>query len=383
MMTALLRRGASGEPVTQALLCAVEHRQTLLIGLLLDAGASIYYQDAKVLRTAIVAGDVEMVDLLLRRTTMKPLLSDLLLPLVPRHPTQVYYELTTRIIRLGVSPSTLHTALVRATDHDSRSVNVPVVKALFSAGIDINRVGERCLKDAASTANIEFLDALLQYHPDDRLISCAVPAAMSVKPDNIRLQIITLLMSHGAKGKFVAQALVKALKEEPIQHDLLRVLLQDKTSINLSEGQIVTIAAQAEHRETLELVLATGKPEGLSCVNALDIALKSSTSERREKLRLLFKQSLPKEAVHEALIKEVDNLVNQDLAIMKILIHHGASCDYQDGRVMEKAIQDHQFNLLDFLISTGKPSASTLTKQLPTAVQVPDRGKRYAMMKLL
>ena len=382
-MAALLGHGASGEPLARALITAVGRRLMSIITLLIETDVSIYYNDAKALQLAVAAGDVEIVNLLLRKRSQEPLPLHVLFPLVPRRPRQVYYELVNCFIALGVAAPVLRTAFLRAVDHSSSAVDLPVVKALLAAGVNVNRIGEKCFQDATSTANIELLETLLQCHPDDHLVSASLPAAMSTSPGRVRLKLVSLLMTYHANGEHVIQALIKALEEKPVQVDVVRTLLQDKNSVNLSEGQVLTKAAMAESKEILEIALAIGKPKNGSCVNALYVTLEPSTPERRTKHRLLLDYGLPSEAIDQALIREVENEVDCDLEIVKLLMKAGARCDYQNGRALGKAIQAGQIKLLQQLICVGTPSKHTLAYQIPATMENENQEQKYAMMKLL
>ena len=248
-MAALLDHGASGEPLARALITAVKGGLMSIISTLIDADVSIYYKNAKALQIAVAAGDVKIVNLLLRKRSQEPLPLHILFPLVPTRPRQVYYELVNCFIALGVAAPVLHAAFLRAVDHSSQAVYLPVAKTLLAAGVDVNGIGEKCFQDATSTANIELLETLLQCHPKDHLVSASLPAAMSISPSHVRLKLVSLLMTYHANGEVVTQALIKALEEEPVQADLVRILLQDKKSVNFAEGQVLTKAALAGSKE--------------------------------------------------------------------------------------------------------------------------------------
>ena len=98
---------------------------------------------------------------------------------------------------------------------------------------------------------------------------------------------------------------------------------------------------------------------------------------------MLLEHGIPSEAIDQGLVREVENEVNCDLEIIKLLIKAGASCDHQNGRALEKAIQSCQIKLLEQLICVGAPSKHTLACQIPATMEQENQEHKYAMMKLL
>lgn len=383
LMSTLLHHGASGESVAKALIVAVSNKLISTATLLLEADVSVYYKDAKALQIAISTGNTGLVTSLLTKRTERPLPLHVLVPLIPKRPWQTYSDLMTCFIRLGLPSPLLHTAFLGAMDHTGHNPDIALIKAFLSAGVDVNRVGGKCLSDAVSTANCELVELLLQHNLKEHFVSSAIPIAMSTTPDDVRLRLVSLLMNHGAKGEPIAHGLKKAFQEEPAQLDLIGCLLQDRTAINLLDGEVISGAIHAKHKRVLEIVLAVGKPSSQSCNNALLATLQPGTHARLEKLRLLSKHGLPSDAVNQALVGEIGNGMDCDQEIIAFLMRSGASCDWENGQALGKAIQANQLNLLQQLTTTGKPSKQTLAQQIPNAMAAENGQCRYSMMKLL
>lgn len=385
LMSPLISKGARGIPLDKALVTAVEQKLEGITMLLLDQKASADYNDAQALQIAATAGDLATVNLVLKKGKPQPQSMRYVLPLVPRGPPQLRYDMTKSIIdaasTAGIPTALLDVALMEAVDTQSPQVDLGLVNLVIVAGADVNCLGGKSFQTAVKRRSIDLLELLVRSAPQPSSLSSAVPVAMGLVEISLRRRIMVILVDHGAKGPTVAQALTTAIEEKPLDEDLVLYLVS-KANVDHHQGQALCSAVKFANRTIVASVIDHGHPNHRSRLAALPIVLEPSTGDRVAKLDLLLQAGIDQEGLDKALVQEISNDSNGDIKVIKMLLSAKASCNYNGGKSLELTVSSRNNDVLRCLVSS-KCDSRILAKTLPLAMHHTDPDTRCACVALL
>ena len=385
LMSPLISKGARGISLDKALVTAVQQKLEGVTMLLLDHKASADYNDAQALQIAATAGDLGIVNLLLKKGRPQPQSMQYILPLVPHSPPQLRYDMTKSIIdaasTTGIPTQLLNVALMEAVDTQSPQYDLGLINLLIVAGADVNCSGGKSFQTAVKKGSFDLLEVLVKSAPQPSSLSSAIPIAMGLAEISLRRRIMVTLVDHGANGPTVAQALATAIEEKPRDEDLVLYLVS-KANVDHRQGQALCSAVKFANRAIVASVIDQGHPNHRSRLAALSIVLEPSTEDRLAKLDLLLQAGIDQEGLDKALVQEISNESKGDINVIKWLLSSKASCNYSGGKSLELAVSSKNNDVLKCLVSS-KCDSHILAKLLPLAMQDTDPAARYARVALL
>ena len=384
LMSALIFKGATGTPLDEALVAAVQQKSVRITRLLLDHKANADYNDAQALQIAASAGDLSTVDLLLSKGRPRPHSMQHVLPLVPYGPPRLRYDMAKSIIDAASSfripTSVLDVALMQAIDLQSQQVDLNLVNLLVVAGANVDCLKGKCFQLAVKRGSLELLELLVANMSLPSSLSSAVPEAMRGQQPALRRKIIALLLDHGAQGPTVSQALIDGMEENPVDEALVLSLLA-KANVDYRGGQALLLAMRCSIT-ILSSMIDLGKPNQQSLVAALSMALESATRDRQAKLDLLLKAGIDQKGLDNSIVQEISNGSSYSMTIVKMLLRHHASCNHEGGKPLELAIRSRDSKLLEQLVGS-KPDRRILGNMVLIAMDETDPSTKYRFVASL
>lgn len=385
LMSPLISKGARGIPLDKALVSAVQQKLERVTILLLDHKASADYNDAQALQIAATAGDLETVNLILNKGKPQPQSMRYVLPLVPPGPQRLRYDMTKSIIdaasTAGIPTPLLDVALMEAVDTQFPQIDLDFVNLVIVAGADVNCLGGKSFQTAAKRRSIDLLELLVRSAPQPLSLSSAVPVAMRLVESDLRMKFMVILLDHGAQGPAVAQALIEAIGEKPLDEDLVLYLV-NKANVNHQQGQPLCKAVKCANTSIVGSIIDLGHPNHRSRLAALSIVLEPSTGQRLAKLEVLLRAGIDQEGLDKALVQEISNESKTDIDVIKMLLSRKANCDYDGGKSLELAVSSRNNEVLRCLVYS-KCDSRILAKMLVPALHNTNPSTRYECMALL
>jgi ankyrin repeat protein len=387
IMSMLLSKaqGAAGMPLDKALVISVEQRLINITELLLNYKASVNYNGAQALQICVSAGDLESLKLLLSKGRPQQNLMQHVLPQIPSGVQRVRYGMTKLIIDaakpVGIPTPILDTALLKAVDSVPEPVDLDLVNLILNAGANVNCMYGRCLLLAMQRSCIELLELLVRHNPDPAFVSGAVTQLIQLKEPILRRKAATILLEHGAQASDVSKVLDDILDERGTDEELVHLLLT-KADTSYRRGRLFYKVVVLLSPSIVSSILEFNKPDQTALVTALPALLDPRTRDRQAKLRSLLRAGTVQEALDNALIREIKNGATYDLTVVKILLDHGASCDYNVGKALELAMSSKNVELFETLLGS-KPDNRILTSVLPAAMDEVEIRLRYKFLSLL
>lgn len=284
LLKILLRKGAKGPHLSDALIDAVESQDLQCVKLLLTqnfagtgrlqpkastnlkAGprsmifdrhevADVNYKGGLALSIAVKMGNVAVVEVLL---SVKPSLETLaeVFPSIHTLDPIPRLKMTELFFNAGVSGPCVHVALQKAIDEHPPRRDERLIKILL-----VNDVGENSEDGTPVLSAIEHRDAdllevlLKKTRLAPRVATTAMANAMEVdQQDARRTRMVTLLLLAGAEvsEKIVGESMIKVLQERPTDLRLLNALLKlGKADVNMAMGDPLVLGKPKIHPNVL------------------------------------------------------------------------------------------------------------------------------------
>lgn len=350
----LLLAGAEGDVASEALVQACDTEFYEMIELLIDAGASIEYDEALVVRSAIQRGNLTLVQVLLGgRATLGPLLAAHLIDSIPKRTTpENRRTLLTTLLRKGAEGPPLSDALIDAVENQ----DFECVKLLLSphfpgtgrlqpktshdikrgprsmhferhAMADVNHKGGLALSIAVKTAHLSIVDFLLAAKPSPEILVEIFPSINRL--DRVpRFHMTESFLNAGVSGPCIHNALQQAIDENPPRRDerLIKVLLQYNVDANANNGAPVLSAIEHRDADLLEVLLQKTHLNPRNAATALTKAMNVENQDpKRARMVMLLLQAGADEAektVGESMVKALQE-EPPDLRVLRALLTQG------------------------------------------------------------
>ncbi|KAI1491539.1 ankyrin repeat-containing protein [Biscogniauxia mediterranea] len=411
LLNLLLKKGASGTPLDEALVDATEagdvEAAKLLLTPLFPGGkivgnkdlkkgprsmvferhevASTDHKGALALQIAVKKGDTAIANLILSNKPPSPVALAQVFPSTRNLPSLERYQITELFLRAGLSGPSVHSALENAVEEQPPHRDEKLIALFLRYNADVNFNEGHSITAAIAQKDMRLLERLLKSKPTIQVAAKAVPRAMEVTDMSIRLQMITMLLTAGASqgGTEVSSALDKVVLANPLDKRLLKTLLQQgNADVNMNEGIVVEHAAQQPDPEVLEMILALGQPNPQSLDRGLGgLAKVSSSPVKANKLKAILSRTQSKDTVTRLLTEEVRGILEmppqeQNFSSLKILLANGADVNAQNAEALCRAVAQANMQLVEILF-TASPNPMSLAFAMPHALRIRDLMDRF------
>ncbi|KAI0128156.1 ankyrin [Hypoxylon sp. NC0597] len=406
LLNLLLHKGASGTPLDDALIDAVEtgdlEAAKLLLTPLFPGGkivgnkdirkgprsmvferhetASTDHKGALALQIAVKRGDTAVSNLILSSKPPNPVALAQIFPSVRNLPSLERYQIAESFLRAGLTGPCVHSALENAIDEKPPHRDEKLIALFLRYNADVNFNEGHTITAAISQKDVRLLERLLKSKPTIQVAARAIPRAMEVDDSSTRLQMINLLLSAGASqgGSEVSASVDVAVQANPPDKRLLKTLLQQgNADINVNNGIAVEHAVLHSDPEILEMVLGLGQPSADSLERGLKTVAKLPTSpSKTEKLNSILHRTQSKDTVTSLLIQEVQSVLKeppheQNFSTLKVLLANGADVNAMNAEALCRAVAAANMQLVEVLW-TANPNATSMAFAMPHALRIRD-----------
>ena len=362
----LLRAGIDQEGLDKALVQETNNESNTDIDIvkrLLSRGASYSYDGGKSLEYLIASGNNKVLKCLVSSRCDHHVLAKML-PLARRNKRRdSRYVSMALLLSGGAKGDQVSCELVHAIC-GSEECDPQLVKLLIDHGAKVDYAEGQAIKHVVSTLmKNEILELLLEGEGATMILSSLIPLAMDHAQQS-RLQILQILLTKGAQGTTVNDALIDAVNQGPSAQLTIDMLLQYNASVDHRDGEAIKIAVAAGHPSILACLLQRN-PNSEHLPEALQLAMQttatqSSTNDlaRFKSVRLLTRAGITKsEVIHRALTQAVRE---KDHTLVKHLIKSGGDPNFQTGRAVITATEQADIESLVILVR-AKPSPSVFS----------------------
>ncbi|KAI0161857.1 ankyrin [Hypoxylon sp. FL1284] len=406
LLNILLRKGAAGPPLDEALIDAAETGDVEAVKLLLTplfpggkiVGsrdirkgprsmvferheiASTEHKGALALQIAVKKGDTAISNLILSSKPPNPVALAQVFPSVRNLPQLERYQIAESFLRAGLSGPSVHSALENAIDEQPPHRDEKLIALFLRYNADVNFNEGHTITAAVLQRDVRLLDRLLKSKPTIQVAARAIPRAMEVDDAPMRHQMITMLLGAGASqgGPEVSASVDAVVQGNPPDKRLLKLLLQQgNADVNINTGVAVEHAVLASDPEILEMVLGLGQPNAESLERGLKSVSKLPMSQiKTEKLNSILRRTQSKDTVTTLLIEEVQAILKlppqeQNFSSLKVLLSNGANINAMNAEALCRAVAASNMQLVEALLTAG-PTPVSMALAMPHALRIRD-----------
>lgn len=373
----LVEAGATGTGVHQALLELVEglvrvHGKARpavsdmeRLDLLFQARANVDWNEGAVLGCTLQAENEAVFARLLeagpnmqtRANALKSLYRRVKKPI-----TTSKSSLAKSILRLGVDDIAVCKTLEDAIQYDSN--NADLIHALLDQrpvqSFEDSRVLELALRKCTREVFVLILEAMGQKHKlfgevlEKSLTDCAKAK---------------LLLDKGCRQQDRDATLATEASKQPMRSDALQLLLSFGSSVDYDDGAGTAVSKACRSRDVSSLGLfLAANPLPATVGRALSETVQSWSGQTLHITKMLLSAKPDEQHIHEALMLAtrlasqsgsrtkgigVDSAaVDGQLALIQLLLSHGASTNFSDGQALKLAAESNELDILHLLMST-------------------------------
>ncbi|KAK7958435.1 ankyrin repeat containing protein [Apiospora saccharicola] len=390
LLDLLLRKGASGEALDEALVDAAEAGDADSAKLLVTSQfpgkvvgdrslkkgprsmvferhevASSDHKGALALQLAVKQSNVPMMKVILANRPPANEAMAQVFPSVRNLPRLERYQMTEAFLAAGVSGPSVHSALQNVVDELPPHRDDRLIALLLRSNADVN-----FNEGAAITAAISQKRHELIYSPNEEQ-----PYPYDSGQGTTFGHDAT---GGGQDATHVSAAVDKVLQANPVDKALLKVLLeQGNVDINTNNGMGVIHATQDSDPEVLQLVLDLGRPNEKTVEQAMQhLSNFPSGASKAEKLSALLRKSQSPEVISKLLVEEVHAIVKipleeRTMSVARTLLANGADINAFNGEALCRAVASADTPVVDLLFRAC-PSPHTLSFAMPHALRIKD-----------
>ena len=265
-LTLLLKKGAGGSALHDALITAVEACDMQTIDLLLtsqfpggraisngDVGAgrgvvyerhevaSLDHKNGLALSIAVRTNHLQIVKRLLAGKPSSATL-DLVFPQVSALPSADRYHMTEQFLAAGLSGKVISATLEQAIEEQPPRRDERLISLLLRYNADVNVNDGTGILSAITIRDLALLQTLLQNRPAQHTIAAAVQRAMELDDKRLRYEMIRALINAGAgrEGTEVSVALLGLMRIKPVDGHLAALLIEyGRADANFENGALI------------------------------------------------------------------------------------------------------------------------------------------------
>ncbi|KAL4876394.1 hypothetical protein BJY04DRAFT_200137 [Aspergillus karnatakaensis] len=353
----LLDQGACGEVVDEALIERVKARDHASVDLLLREGASVDYNDACALDSALVAEDEEFIDSILQYQPSSQSINTVFRRVETiSHSVQLLF--TRKLLDAGANGPSVDRILKIAMSTPTGERDRDLIEVLVDGGADVSQGKGALLQLAVQTSDDEILRILLLGFPASDVLASCIPLAMGLT-DGQRSKIIHMVLHAGARGDEVSQALVDSIDGTSSGFDLASLLLTTgEANTGFDNGKSFKKAIASSNIDFLELLAQYNhldEADFCACL-LLTIDLPQTDDTRLEKIRILLMsgQDLSGNTGTTVLRHVMEGLKcrgEETQGVLHMLLEAGADVNHNQGRILIDAIELDLFGCFKLFLS--------------------------------
>jgi ankyrin repeat protein len=378
LMEILAPRGLAGEPLDLHLVRAVRKEQVQVVDMLLRYGASVEYEQASAIRTALEKVDINIFSTMLQKSCSPEILSAAIPVAMDLQSRPSRLQAVKALVEKGVLAQELGLALQSLVSEEG-VVDSDLVQLLLQHKAPVDGVGNdanNALLVAVRRGILSSVRMMCDSGLQNDTLSKAVPIAFGVVKTSgydVALEIINLLLQKGATGLPVHQTLLTAVREDH-QLDIVSVLLAHGAEANFATGASFVVALETSNLSLLALLCARCPPSRSSIESVLLTAIKPQ-HYNLQALQLIL-GSIPsaiavtavnalwtsENAAWNALWTSEKFKGNNNMTSMvSCLLRYGLDIDLGNGLLLCFAIQERNFELLSIMLSANPKISSLIT----------------------
>lgn len=358
ILSFLLRHGACGEPLAQALVDAVQQGcNARIISLLLDKGADVNYKNGKAAEYALYASDLISLKLICDNQRLEQVSLERLVPQA-LEPQLFRIDKTGPLLRCCVKYRAILDSML-LLEVASMGRRREVIELLLELGASVDHMDAAALGNTVRDGDIDTTEMLLSKNPARNHLPGLLKVASKIDGSKRqRLDMMKLLLRHGGPGIGQDDVLLQEVELLTArENDLssIKLLLDNGASVDYQQGSPIQAALNRNQIPIFDLFVSQ-RPTRVSLLNAFSAGRQNTAftiEERWHIFNSLFRAGMggssDSESTSLALIEAVERDPS-DTTIPTLLVKNGASIESEQGRALQSAVLSASAALVELFL---------------------------------
>ncbi|KAI0392979.1 hypothetical protein F5Y17DRAFT_477145 [Xylariaceae sp. FL0594] len=283
--------------------------------------------------------------------------------------------------------------VAKALAQACESHSLEMVRLLVSYSAPIENDEAQVLREAVTNGKVDLARAMLSG--TSTLSSERASECVELLPKDLAFEdryfLLAAFLNKGAAGAAIDEALIDAVEVGDIEAVRLLVTptFPDEqgthvvASTEYKGALALQVAVEKAHGAVASLILTHKPPSQLALAQVFPSTRNLPRLERYQITELFLSAGLTGACVHSALEKAISELPSRrDEKLISLLLRHTAHVSFNEGDTITAAIANNDIPLLEALLS-GKPTAQTIAKAVPRAMEVADGSARVRFISML
>ncbi|KAI0106158.1 hypothetical protein GGR51DRAFT_548796 [Nemania sp. FL0031] len=287
--------------------------------------------------------------------------------------------------------------VAQALVHASATYSLEMLRLLVSYGASIEYHEAIALKKALTRGKIDLARAILSG--EGEMSSKHASECVELMPKEITFEdrhfLLNIFLKKGATGAPLDEALIDSTENGDTEAVKLLVVPSgptDEITIDQSARKASTdykgalalqIAVRKGNVGIAGLILTHNAPSHVALAQVYPSTRNLPKAERYQLTELFLRAGLSGPCVHSAL----ENTINEhssrrDEKLISLLLRYNADVNFNEGNGIVAAITQNDVNLLEMLLK-GKPTALTMARAIPRAMEVADISAKFRIINML
>jgi hypothetical protein len=251
--------------------------------------------------------------------------------------------------------------LIVATEQNDNDL----VTLLVRNNAPLNPDNAKALKAAVSKRDLSKLRKLLDGRSAPGPASTVLPLVRQGFSAFERLQATGLLLSAGATGPEVNDALLQAVADASESLELIDGLLRHNANVNHEGGRCLRLAVEQQNIKVLQL-LCRASPSIDHISGMLPFAFNPDGKQKEKSVQMIG--LLPNSGAARTLILAVDGGF-QNLDIINTLVKQGANANFDNASALIRSIDLHEDLVLKAILESPTLEETSVDRALQVAIR--------------
>ncbi|KAK5628406.1 hypothetical protein RRF57_004121 [Xylaria bambusicola] len=296
--------------------------------------------------------------------------------------------------------------VAKALIHASATYFLEMVNLLICYGASIEYQGAVALRKAVSKGKVDLIKIMLNGTVE--MAPKYASECVELLPKDIRFEdrrfLLATFLSRGATGTPLDEALidsaeagdtetVKLLVTPPSRSDEIQSAQHASPAVGFRRSHTAStdykgalalqIAVKKGHMAIASAILTHKPPSQVALAQVYPSIWNLPRPERYQLSELFLRAGLSGPCVHSALEHIIsEQSSRRDEKLVSLLLRYGADVNINEGHCIVAAISQTEVNLLEMLLK-GKPTAHTISRAVPRAMEVSDSSTRSLIIDML
>lgn len=362
-LSSLLHAGTSQKAIDSALIQEINNGAAYdftIVKMLLDHGASCSHDGGKAIELAMLSKNVVLLESLIGSKPDHRILASVLPAAMSEVGVHSRYTFVSMLLHNGAKGDQVNRSLITEV-HRSSGCSLQIIELLMKHGARVDFSDADAIKYVVSQPlHIDILKALVQSKGAPNILASLIPLAMAHE-QAVRLQLLPVLFSSGACGAEVNAALINAVSEGPASQPTIDLLLKNKASANFENGRAIKLAATNGYDSILECLLNySHDPKHRS--GAIEITMQENSSNLLSRLSSVRLLTRAGVAKNATIHNALIQAIREhDHSLVQCLLESHADPNFENGKSVIIATEQADIKSLE-LLATAKPQRKIYSK---------------------